>query len=66
MTLAYETALLKRTQGSTRLTAGGSVAVYGYARVSTEDQDVTIQVEALTAAGCGRVMSEVASGTNRT
>lgn len=36
---------------------------FGYARVSTTDQDLTIQEEALRAAGCGRVLSEKKSGT---
>ena len=41
--------------------------IYGYARVSTDGQSVTAQVEALTAAGAGRVFRETASGakTNR-
>lgn len=41
------------------------MAVYGYARVSTQDQDLTIQVEALRAAGCEIVREEKASGTSR-
>ena len=41
--------------------------IYGYARVSTDRQSVTGQVEALTAAGAARVFRETASGakTNR-
>lgn len=35
----------------------------GYARVSTEDQSLDIQVEQLVAAGCERVFSEKRSGT---
>lgn len=35
----------------------------GYARVSTSDQDLTIQVAALTAAGCSKVFMEKLSGT---
>jgi DNA invertase Pin-like site-specific DNA recombinase len=38
---------------------------YGYARASTIDQDVTIQVEALKAAGCDVIRSEKVSGTTR-
>ena len=39
--------------------------VYGYARVSTEDQDTGIQIAALEAAGCMTVFSENKSGTRR-
>ena len=38
--------------------------VYGYARVSSIDQDVTIQREALEAAGCHVVREEKASATS--
>jgi DNA invertase Pin-like site-specific DNA recombinase len=34
----------------------------GYARVSTREQNVALQVDALKAAGCTRVLTEVASG----
>lgn len=37
----------------------------GYARASTEDQDCTIQEEALRAAGCTIVRTEKKSGTTR-
>src|SRR5437879_597178 len=36
--------------------------LYGYARVSTRDQDVCLQVGELTAAGCAKVFKEKASG----
>lgn len=38
---------------------------YGYARVSTLDQDTSIQEEVLQKAGCHRVWQEKASGTSR-
>ena len=34
----------------------------GYARVSTADQDLSLQTAALTQAGCGRVFTDTASG----
>jgi DNA invertase Pin-like site-specific DNA recombinase len=39
--------------------------VFGYARVSTEDQDLTIQNAALEAAGCLKIFAEKKSGTRR-
>ena len=37
----------------------------GYARVSTQDQTVSSQVDALEASGCERVFTEVASGSKK-
>jgi DNA invertase Pin-like site-specific DNA recombinase len=41
------------------------MALYGYARVSTTGQDLTIQEQALRAAGCQVVRAEKVTGTRR-
>ncbi|MDN5753673.1 MAG: recombinase family protein, partial [Nitrosospira sp.] len=41
------------------------MALYGYARVSTSDQDFALQEQALRAAGCEVVRAEKMSGTSR-
>ncbi len=40
------------------------MASYGYARVSTTDQDLSIQMEALNRAGCTFIRAEKQSGTS--
>lgn len=42
-----------------------SMATYGYARVSTRDQDPRLQLDALRSAGCDEVHEEKASGATR-
>jgi DNA invertase Pin-like site-specific DNA recombinase len=42
------------------------MALYGYARVSTLDQDLTVQEQALRVAGCDVIRAEIASGAHRT
>jgi hypothetical protein len=41
------------------------MALYGYARVSTLDQDLSIQRAALRTAGCEVIRAETASGARR-
>jgi DNA invertase Pin-like site-specific DNA recombinase len=41
------------------------MAIYGYARASTLEQNVTIQEEALRRAGCEVIRSEKVSGSSR-
>ena len=45
------------------MTTGGHL--YGYARVSTTDQDLSIQDAALRAAGCTMIRAEKVTGTTR-
>jgi DNA invertase Pin-like site-specific DNA recombinase len=48
-----------------KLAPKSGARVYGYARVSSEDQDLSIQNAALDAAGCMTVFGEKKSGTRR-
>ena len=45
-------------------TFGFEMMKYGYARVSTSEQDLTIQVEALTKVGCETIRQEKVSGVS--
>jgi predicted site-specific integrase-resolvase len=42
-----------------------AVMLLGYARVSTDDQNLDLQRTALTEAGCGRIYEEKLSGASR-
>ena len=51
--------------GTSSNTRGMNMALVGYARVSTLDQDHTTQIERLKAAGCEKIYSEKKSGTTQ-
>ncbi len=57
--------MAKRTQAGTPGAATRAGDLVGYARVSTRDQTVALQLDALNAARCGRVFEETASGAQR-
>ncbi len=57
--------MAKRTQAVTVSAATRAGDLVGYARVSTRDQRVALQLGALGAARCGHVFEETASGAQR-
>jgi DNA invertase Pin-like site-specific DNA recombinase len=48
-----------------RITLKGSEMKIGYARVSTQEQDLALQIDALTKEGCEKIFQEKASGAQR-
>ncbi len=55
--------MAKQMPADTAVARAGDLV--GYARVSTSDQTVALQLDALHEAGCVRVFEETASGTQR-
>src|SRR5687768_7388179 len=60
----HSTGWATRYRHGTRL-IGERRMIYGYARVSTQDQDPSLQENALRAAGCTELVTEHASGAKR-
>ena len=56
---------MKAGQQKTESTARKPGKLFGYARVSTTDQDLALQRESLKLAGVGVIFEEKASGTKR-
>ena len=57
--------MAKQTQAGTCATTNRIGDLVGYARVSTRDQTVALQLDALREVGCVRVFEETASGAQR-
>ena len=57
--------MAKRAGGAPQAAPARAGDLVGYARVSTRDQAVALQLDALHAAGCVRVFEETASGAQR-